>query len=143
MRLVPLAGAVMLVVSLFLYEDPIRGGSEVVGPLDPTNIRVKMWFEPLLASDWAAMINTVAALVYGGFGFALLGRMRWRSVVRSFVAAAGLALAALASLVYLMVTDSATFPVTYGGMAAVLLSHVVGAGGLTLTWWILRRAAKA
>lgn len=139
-RPVILAGAVLLFLSLVIYEDP--SGTHLTGPLDPVEFRYRVWDGPLRAHHWAALLNTWAALGYVGAAFGLQGRIRWRGVLVALVAVAAFAAAAFAALVYLMVTDGATFPLDDSGMARILLGHAIAIAGVAALWWRLREAAK-
>lgn len=141
LRVVIVVGVVFLLVSLVIYEDPVPG-SGLLGPLDPSIVRRKIWFERLHGPDWAAMFNGIAAVSYLLPAFALQGRVRWRGVIGVVLVTATLAAVGIALLVHLMVTDPESFPIGNAGMARILLGHAIAGGGVAVMWLQLRQAAK-
>ena len=135
--------AIGLLVALAVYEDQARGPNEPFDPFDPYALRRRLWFgTPMTTAAWVGHLNQFSALGYLAAGLGPRGRMRWRGIVVVFSVAGVLVAAGVAGLVYLMVTDSASFPLTSGGLRALLACHAIGSGGLVAAWMQLRRAAR-
>lgn len=144
LRILVTTVAIGLFVALGVYEDQARGLNETFEPFDPHALRSKLWFgDPMSTSAWIGQLNYLSVLGYVAAGLGPAGRIRWRGIVILFSIAAVLVVAGVTGLVYLMVTDSSSFPVTSGGLRAILACHAIGSGGLVGGWLQLRRVARS
>jgi hypothetical protein len=143
LRILVTVVAIALFVSLAVYGDHARGPNEPFDPFDPYALREWLWFgDPMTAAAWVGHLNQLSALAYLAAGLGPRGRMRWRGIVVVFTIAGVLVGAGVTGLVYLLVADPASFPVTNGGMLVILGSHALGSAGLLAAWMQLRRAAR-
>jgi hypothetical protein len=134
--------AVGLWFALATYQDAAPSPTEIFPPFDPQSVKDWLWFgEPFTRADRVGQVNFVAGATYALAGVSLIGRVRLRTIAVMFAIAASLAVAGAASLLYLAIVDSASFPLASSGMGLIFLFHALGLGGLAAAWWQLRRAA--